>query len=106
MPSKFRARRSPRGVVGDVVSTIPPAACAIRTEIRFGGPRAYRPVERLADDLVERRLGLRRERLRRGDVEVDLDLPFEPELLGELAHGGREALVAQHDRLEVEGQVA
>ncbi len=41
-----------------------------------------------------------------GDVERDLQLLGEPELLRKRLDGGREALVAQHERLEVEREVA
>ncbi len=60
----------------------------------------------LADELVERDLCALGESLARGDLDVHHDGPVEAEALGERPHGGSEALVAQHDRLEVEREVA
>ena len=40
------------------------------------------------------------------DVDLDLELVLDPELVRELLHRGGEALVAEHDRLDVEGEVA
>ena len=39
-------------------------------------------------------------------VEIDLDLVGQTDLIGVCAHCGGEALVAQDDRLDVEGEVA
>ena len=69
-------------------------------------PAAHRRVERLADDLVQRRLHLLAEQLGRGDIDVDLDLAREPDLVREPADGRLDPLVAQHDRLEAERQLA
>src|SRR5258708_23953413 len=71
-----------------------------------GRPAPHGAVQRLADDLVERRLHLLAERLGRRDVHLDLDLPLEPERVRERRDGRADALVAQHDRLEVEREVA
>jgi hypothetical protein len=68
--------------------------------------RAHRLVHSLADDLVQRRLRLLRELLRGVDVEVDAHVVRQLDLIGERADGGREALVAENDRLEVERQAA
>ena len=65
-----------------------------------------RLVERLADDLVEADLVLLAQALGRLDVDVDLEAVLEPQLLGELLYRGDDPLVAQHDRLDVEREVA
>src|SRR5207248_11560648 len=69
-------------------------------------PAAHRLVERLADDLIDARLRLLGERLRRPDVDVDLDPVRERDALGERAQRRAEALVAEDDRLEAEREVA
>ena len=63
-------------------------------------------MEGLANDLEDRDLRVLREALRRLDLELDLDAVLHAELVGERAHRRAEALVAEHDGLELEGQVA
>ena len=69
-------------------------------------PAADRLLERLAHDLVQRRLRALAERLGRGDVDLDLDPVLDAAVLRERVDRRREAVVAQHDRLEVEREVA
>ena len=61
---------------------------------------------RFLRDAVERHLCLAVERVDRARVDDDLDLVRLRELPGELAERGREAVVAQRDRLERERQGA
>ena len=70
-------------------------------------PAPDRLVERLADDLVERRPAPSRRAARAAATSTSIcTRVLDPELLRERLHRRREALVAQHDRLEVEREVA
>ena len=94
-------------VVDDHRLDAPPSSVATAIAIRVGGPRRIGLVDRLADDLVER--GLRP--LGRAPPPASTSssiwmLVREPDLLGQRLHRRPEALVAQHDRLEVEREVA
>ena len=71
-----------------------------------GRPTPDRLLERLAHDLVERGLRLFAERVDRRDVERDLDPVLATARLRERVDRRREPVVAQRDRLEVEGEVA
>ena len=66
---------------------------------------ANRGLDGLTHDLVERRLGALAERLGGGDVDLDLDAVLEASILRQGVHRHRQAVVAQHDRLEVEREV-
>ena len=101
--SKLARRRSPGASSATIASTPPPSAANLDPR-RW--PASHRLRDRLADDLVERRARLRRQRLARVDVHVDLHPVREPERLRECFHRGGEALVAEHDRLEVEREIA
>src|SRR5689334_5335796 len=67
---------------------------------------ADRPLERLADDLVERGLRALAEELGGSDVDLDVDAVLDPLVLRERGDRAREAVVAEHHRLEVEREVA
>ena len=103
--SKLARRRSP-GASSAITASTASAPLRPATDIRVGGPRliawcsASRMIWKIATCACSVSV------LRRLDVEVDLDAVRHPELVGERADGGPEALVAQHDRLELEGEVA
>ena len=99
-------RRSPLPLSETIVSRPPALDLADDDGDPRRRPAQDRLVERLADDLVEADLLLLAEPLGRRDVDVDLEAVLEPQLLGELLHGGDDPLVAQHDRLDVEREVA
>src|SRR6266508_115817 len=71
-----------------------------------GRPAPDRLVQRLTDDLVDRDLRMLGEGLGAVDVEVDLDSVRDPELFRERAHRRAEPLVPQHDRLQLERELA
>src|SRR5205823_2941782 len=71
-----------------------------------GRPAANRLLERLARDLVQRRLLPLAERVDGADVEGDRHRVLADARLAESIEGSGEAVIAQDDRLEVEGEVA
>src|SRR5581483_1569542 len=94
------------GVVGDARLE----AAVVGDAHRHGDARrraaADRLIEQLADDRVDRHLRGLADTLGVLDVEVDPNLVGGADLLGDRAQRGPEALVAQHDRLEREREVA
>src|SRR5579862_8654966 len=62
--------------------------------------------ERLAHDLIQRRLRALAENLGGGDIELERDPVLVRPGLGERVHRRREAVVTEDDRLEVEREVA
>src|SRR5439155_7080236 len=73
---------------------------------RLWRPAPDRALERLANDLVQRRLCPLAEHLRRGDIQLGLDAVLETAVLRERLHRHREPVVAQHDGLDIERKVA
>src|SRR6266545_2960984 len=67
---------------------------------------ANRLMDRFPDDLVDRDLSVLGKRLRALDLEVDLDAVRHAELVRQRPNRRSEALVAKHDRLELEREVA
>ena len=104
--SREAVRRSPVPSSATIVSISPCRGVPDRDRDPRRRPAPHRLVQRLADDLVEPDLLLLAEALGSRDVDLDLDLMLEPELAGELVDRRAEALVAQHDRLDVEREVA
>ena len=107
-PSTSRARR--RRSVG-ASSLITRRQCSGRIgggrDLEAGGrPAANRLLERFAHDLVERGLGPLAELVDQRDVERDRDPVLAAAGLHERVDRRREPVVAQGDRLEVEGEVA
>ena len=85
---------------------MPGTSAVAATSKRRRRPAPDRLLERLAHDLVQRRLRPLAERVDQRDVERDLDPLLEAAGLRERVDCRCEAVVAQHHRLEVEGELA